>query len=375
MKKTTASLKSRRGYYYLKYLITVNDKRKEVVRSLRTKNKKIAESLLRDFKETRNNPFYKHLVADLLSQYLLTLPKRMTWKNQLKLRSVLRQIFGEVCPELVKTVGKDKTFEAKKRPTIGVKHIQDITPETIDDFLTHSIKNENGSGYISKTTANRYRESIRAFINWAMKVKKVSMPSNSNPVCSIGKLSEEELPCSFMTQSEIKKQLLSLHHNIQLFTMVAMLIFAGLRREELLWLRTGDVDLEKRMIYVRSKRIDGIFWKPKNKKDRVVPISKLLTRILKMYVRRGKTSKGWYFPSPGGCRWDADNFSGCLKAINDNKKLHWTCLDFRHTFGSHLAMKNISLYKISKLLGNSPEICRKHYAHLLAGEMHDDVEF
>jgi hypothetical protein len=50
-------------------------------------------------------------------------------------------------------------------------------------------------------------------------------------------------------------------------------------------------------------------------------------------------------------------------------------LDFRHTFGSQLAMKGESLYKISTLMGNSPEICRRHYAALISEELIDSVEF
>jgi hypothetical protein len=38
-------------------------------------------------------------------------------------------------------------------------------------------------------------------------------------------------------------------------------------------------------------------------------------------------------------------------------------------------MKGESLYKISKLMGNSPEICRKHYAALIPEAMTDVVEF
>jgi site-specific recombinase XerD len=48
---------------------------------------------------------------------------------------------------------------------------------------------------------------------------------------------------------------------------------------------------------------------------------------------------------------------------------------YRHTFGSHLAQKGVSLYKISEMMGNSPEICRKHYAALMPQEMHREVEF
>ena len=50
-------------------------------------------------------------------------------------------------------------------------------------------------------------------------------------------------------------------------------------------------------------------------------------------------------------------------------------MDFRHTFGSQLAQKGESLYKISELMGNSPEICRRHYAALTPERMRDTVEF
>ncbi len=38
-------------------------------------------------------------------------------------------------------------------------------------------------------------------------------------------------------------------------------------------------------------------------------------------------------------------------------------------------MKGESLYKISELMGNSPEICRRHYAALVPEKMRDTVEF
>jgi site-specific recombinase XerD len=83
----------------------------------------------------------------------------------------------------------------------------------------------------------------------------------------------------------------------------------------------------------------------------------------------------WFFPSPTGKRWDPDNFSQDLRTINEAAGLEWSCLDFRHTFGSHLAQKGESLYKIAELLGNSPEICRRHYAALMPEKMRETVEF
>jgi site-specific recombinase XerD len=50
-------------------------------------------------------------------------------------------------------------------------------------------------------------------------------------------------------------------------------------------------------------------------------------------------------------------------------------LDFRHTFGSTLAQRGRSLFQIAELMGNSPDVCRKHYAALMPEKMHDVVEF
>jgi integrase len=159
--------------------------------------------------------------------------------------------------------------------------------------------------------------------------------------------------------------------------MVAMLIYAGLRREELVWLRREDVDLAVApygVIRIRAKTIEDEFWEPKTKVNRVVPISSTLRAYLDKYQPR-KSRGDWFFPSPAGARWDPDNFSRDLRVLNDKAKLAWTCLDYRHTFGSQLAMKGESLFKISQLMGNSPETCRRHYAALLPDSLVQCVEF
>jgi len=47
----------------------------------------------------------------------------------------------------------------------------------------------------------------------------------------------------------------------------------------------------------------------------------------------------------------------------------------RHTFGSLLAQEGVSLDKISAWMGNSPEICRRHYAEFVPRDAHDeDIE-
>ena len=128
------------------------------------------------------------------------------------------------------------------------------------------------------------------------------------------------------------------------------------------------------MIRVRAKTVGGEPWQPKTKVNRAVPVSSTLRRHLDGYQPRASVG-GWFFPGPAGGRWDPDNFSADLRCVNQAAGLPWGCLDYRHTFGSQLAMKGESLYKISKLMGNSPEICRRHYAAQLPESMVDSVEF
>ena len=159
--------------------------------------------------------------------------------------------------------------------------------------------------------------------------------------------------------------------------MVAVLIYAGLRREELLWLTRDDVNLRSGatgLLRIQAKTISGESWQPKTKVNRAVPISRTLRTYLGNYPPRDSEG-GWYFPAPDGGRWDADNFSADLRQANKDAGLQWGCLDYRHTFGSQLAQKGVSLYKIATLMGNSPEICRRHYAALVPEAMGGEVEF
>src|SRR5690606_10982346 len=100
-------------------------------------------------------------------------------------------------------------------------------------------------------------------------------------------------------------------------------IYAGLRREELLWLAHDDIDWKAKphgLIRVRAKKVRDEAWEPKTKVNRAVPISSRLRPYLdRQRVRAGKSP--WLFPSPEGKRWDPDNFSADLRSANAKKKL------------------------------------------------------
>jgi integrase len=296
----------------------------------------------------------------------------------------LRAMFGAICPALEITSRK-VTDKSKKRPAkegqdkriapkvIEANSFEQITTAAISEFISSQVRSRG----LAAKTANRYREILMRLFNWAMAEKGVKMPGDKNPVCGASRYKEKAPEIRFLTLAQIDEQLTALQESPQLQVMAAMYIYAGLRREELLWLTLDDIDLKAGgfgMIRVRAKTINGEFWQAKTKVNRAVPISSSLRYYLDRYAPRPSNGR-WYFPSPEGKRWDADNFSQDLAAANSKAGLRWGCLDYRHTFGSQLAMKGESLYKISTMMGNSPEICRRHYAAIIPEQIVDSVEF
>jgi integrase len=275
--------------------------------------------------------------------------------------------------------------KAKKRPpkpgqdrrrravTIEAGSFERITTPQISEFISGQVQNRG----LAPKTANRYREILCRLFNWSMEQRGIRMPNGKNPAASVERYKERAPEIRFLTLPQIELQINSLPAQSQMQVMVAVLIYAGLRREELLWLTAEDLDWKsdgKGLIRVRAKTINGESWQPKTKKNRAVPISNCLRGFLEKYRPR-KSDGNWVFPSPDGKRWDPDNFAADLRSFNSKNGLEWGCLDFRHTFGSQLAMKGESLYKISALMGNSPQICQRHYAALLPDSLTDTVEF
>ena len=260
---------------------------------------------------------------------------------------------------------------ANGRKHLVCRKLEDLTHTAIASYLHDRMI----AGGITGKTANKIRQVLRGMFEYARKYHGYVCPNPDfkNPVEGAQRFPEKTPPIVWLKDADIAQQLDALDDRPQFRAMVSLYIYAGLRREEGLWLTKDDVDIARKVIRVQAKEIDGEHWEPKTRKDRTVPISTKLLAELAAYL---PLQKGlWFFSTPESKRWVPDWFSECLRKFNTAKGLPWSCIEYRHTFGSHLAQKGISLYKISELMGNSPEICRKHYAALVPQEMHDEVEF
>ena len=357
---------------------------KRVRHSLRTTDERIARKKLRrielellagELEPRTATPIVPFLEA--FCTYLTTVRSDKAYKNDI---SCLRTFFGPVCDALRPRSTLNRRFEARKlirvadrlsHRHVNVSTLEQLTAREIEQFITIRIA-EDG---VAPKTANRVREVLHVMFNYAIRQHgfRAADRRHPNPVDAVPPRKQDERQIRFLSLAEIDEQLKVLADKPVLQTMVAVLVYAGLRREEVIWLTREDVDLKAGMIRVWKKTVNGETWRPKTRRNRRIPISSALRRHLNAYVPPAEGP--WYFPSRRGLRWDPDNFSHDLRAINRAHNLVWSCLDFRHTFGSQLAQKGESLFKIAELMGNSPEICRRHYAALIPEQMRDTVEF
>jgi integrase len=315
----------------------------------------------------------------ILEAFCKELMATRTYKSYKNDFSRLRIFFGPICEILEPGIPGVKRHQKKRSRCfdkyagehVKAQLLEDISAQVINRFIAARVQKD---GWSAKT-ANLMRQTLHRLFSYAIKHHGFHSRDRRypNPADGTERKREPAHNIRFLKLDEIDVQLQVLAEYPVIHAMVAVYIYAGLRREEATWLTYDDVDVSNRLIRVQAKTVSGDFWQPKTKRNRVVPISDALNGILNNYVP--PTNSIWFFPSPRGKKWDPDNFSQDLRKINKAAGLNWSCLDFRHTFGSHLAQKGESLYKIAELMGNSPEICRRHYAALVPEKMTDVVEF
>lgn len=375
-----ASLKKHGNKYYARYYTngkqvcvpldgaTTLQVAKEKLRQLESSLFKGEEPLLQT----------KTPLSDILEKYIHYRKAHSTENSVKKIVSYLRLMFGEICDSL-KIKNANIAKKAVKRPAKGkqilleVSCIEHLTTKQVSEFLSDLVTYKG----VAAKTVNHYRQILLTMCNWSMTEGGVTFPASKNPVSTVKRYREIIGDIRYLRLRDITEQLEVIAGDLMLQCMVAVYIYGGLRREEALWLTPEDIDFDTGnygIINIRTKHFDGKMWVPKTKVCRIVPISRKLRMYLDLYLETRKPNV-WLFYSTEGHRWDPDNFSAHLRDVNNKAGLPWSCLDYRHTFGTQLASKGLSLLKISTFMGNSPETCRKHYTALTPESLYDSVEF
>ena len=252
-----------------KYYMVWREGGKQKRRSLETGSHQIAREKKRQFESKMLAGHSSCLptktpLTQVLDKYIDYIAAKKTSKSVQSDVYYLRGMFGSICPKLEITslkrnrkakrarVPKESGDGRKNMPRIEVKCLEEITTAQISEFVTEIVRIKG----LAPKTANHNIKILRRLFNWAMEEGGIKLPEDKNPANKVQLYKEKASDITFLTMKQIKEQLEVLAEHVQYQTMVAVLIYAGLRREELLWLTISDVDLsagQNGMIRVRAK--------------------------------------------------------------------------------------------------------------------------
>lgn len=99
------------------------------------------------------------------------------------------------------------------------------------------------------------------------------------PVARVRPVAERAPEITYLRPEDID-ELLAMFQGNALDGAVATSVCAGLRRDELIWLRGQDVDIERHIGRVVAKTVEGGAWQSKTRRNRQAPISSRLAGVL-----------------------------------------------------------------------------------------------
>ena len=242
-------------------------------------------------------------------------------------------------------------------PHVGAMRLDEVTYQTVEDFklqlATAPRSKVNNEPLNAKTVVNVMSVLHRLLVIAKKRGLVPSVPEfewlrPSNHEFDF--LSFDEAPCLIKAARGEWR------------TMIALALRTGLRRGELLALRWQDVDLEAGRLVVRQNIVRGIVGTPKSGKPREIPLSAETVAMLKAHQHeRGPL----VFCTRDGRHLADTSMTHALKGACKRAALRpmgWHSM--RHTFASHLAMRNVPIRVIQELMGHATIQMTMRYAHL-----------
>ena len=221
----------------------------------------------------------------------------------------------------------------------------DFTP-VIEGFCSRGV---------SPITINTYARAINAFLRW------LHEEGHCPTLVRIPRLKEPETVVVTFRLEHVQRliQYRPTCRNQRRAQIMALLILdTGMRLKEVLSLRIGDIDLDNLLVTVR----DG-----KGGKQRVVPISVELRRVLFKYISAHSSVSGLVLCSRDGGSLLQNNVRRDFKAVCSRLKISGVKGGFhvlRHTFAVNYVRNGGDVFRLQRILGHSTLEMTRRYVNL-----------
>lgn len=221
---------------------------------------------------------------------------------------------------------------------------EDITEKDLQHFVNEYLIPNGYSYSYQNQIVNASKLFFREVLDTSFDVEKLERPRT-----------QHKLP-NVLSKSEIK-QLIDPIRNVKHKTALSLIYACGLRRGELLALRIEDVDSKRHMLLIRNS---------KGNKDRVIPISDNVIKLLRNYYQLYKPVYYLFEGQKDGTRYSETSLENIIKkarkrsGIKRPVTLHW----LRHSYATHLLESGTDLRYIQELLGHKDSKTTEIYTHV-----------
>ena len=138
---------------------------------------------------------------------------------------------------------------------------------------------------------------------------------------------------------------------------LSLIYSAGLRGQEVINLKLGDIDFERKTIHIKQS---------KYKKDRILPLSSGIAKGLKKYLQ-AENPKDWFFNGKQiGSKYSSRGLSWIMRetlkktSITKQVSLH----TLRHSYATHLLEDGLNIVTVKDLLGHANITTTMIYLHV-----------
>ncbi len=161
----------------------------------------------------------------------------------------------------------------------------------------------------------------------------------------------------YLTEDEVKRLLSAAHGNPRDYAILSLLAYSGLRVSELCNLKVEDVDLNERVVYVRSGKGD---------KDRIVVISEKAVEAIENYLFDREDDLIYLFASRKGEKISRVQVFRLVKkyALMAGIKKNVTPHVLRHTLATTMLKRGVDIRYIQQFLGHSSVATTQIYTHV-----------
>ncbi|WP_175990475.1 tyrosine-type recombinase/integrase [Bacillus sp. Marseille-Q1617] len=255
-----------------------------------------------------------------------------------------------------------------------VEYIDDLTPQHFRDYINYmkyDAKKYDGHKYInsdeqgvglSETTINIRLRVYKAIFNYLDREDLIEV----NPMNNIRLLRQDIDLTNCLTDEEVKEILRQPNQKDYVgyrdYVAIILLLDSGIRANELLSLRTTDIDFKTRFITLGGDR-------NKNRKPRIVPISAHTVKLLLQLINENKIhySTERIFLSSYGEPLGQNHFNKRLKYYGEKagiKGKKMTAHVYRHTWAKNMTLNGCDAFTLQKMGGWSDIRTMRRYIQM-----------